>query len=67
MHVAPEEASRRLEHLRPLIDDIEGLKEVKTGQPVKAIRYDMFGFFRQCVDVYCELTKTKKETLRKFC
>ena len=26
----------------------------------------MFGFFRQCVDVYCELTKTKKETLRKF-
>ena len=66
VHVAPAEAQRRLEHLRPLIDDIEGLKEVETGQSVRAIRYDMFGFFRQCVDVYCELTKTDKKTLQKF-
>ena len=66
VHVAPTEAQRRLEHLRPLIDEIEGLKEVKTGQPVKAILYDMFGFFRRCVDVYCEVTKTDKSTLRKF-
>ena len=26
----------------------------------------MFGFFRQCVDVYCELTKTDKKTVWKF-
>ena len=26
----------------------------------------MFGFVRQCVDVDCELSKTKKETQRKF-
>ena len=62
--MAPEEAQRRLEHVSPLLDDIDDLKKVKTGKPVKAIRYNMFGFFRQCVEVYCDLAKIKPESLR---
>jgi len=47
------------------LDDIDDLKIVKTCKPVKAIRYNMFGFFRQCVEVYCDLTKLKPESLRQ--
>ena len=65
MHISPQEAQRRLENVQPLISGIEGIKEAKTGQPVKAIRYNMFGFFRQCVEVYCELAKVDVSTLRK--
>ncbi len=32
---------------------------------MKAIRYNMFGFPRQCVEVYCDLAKVKPETLRE--
>ena len=46
VHVAPAEAQRRLEHVRPLLADIEGQSAVKTGEPARAIRYNMFGFFR---------------------
>jgi hypothetical protein len=59
------EAQRRLEHVRPLLQDVEGQSEVKTGKPVKAIRYNMFGFFRQVVEVECELANVKPETLRQ--
>ena len=38
---------------------------MKTGQPAKAIRYNMFGFFRQCVEVYCDLANIDPKTLRK--
>ena len=65
VHVTPGEAQRRLEHVSPLLEGINGSKNVKTGQPVKAIRYNMFGFFRQCVEVYCDLAKVKPESLRK--
>ena len=65
VHISPQEAQRRLENVQPLISGIEGIKEVKTGQPVKAIRYNMFGFFRQCVEVYCELAKVDVSTLRE--
>ena len=63
VHITPEEAQRRLEHISPLLDDIDDLKKVKTGKPVKAIRYNMFGFFRQCVEVYCDLAKLKPESV----
>ena len=36
-----------------------------TGKLVKAIRYNMFGFPREVVEVYCDLAKVKPETLRK--
>ena len=65
VHVSPSEAQRRLEHVRPLLKDVEGQNEVKTGKPVKALRYNMFGFFRQCVEVYCELAQIDPKTLRK--
>ena len=55
VHVNPEDAQRRLELISPLLDDIGGLEEVKAGKPVRAIRYNMFGFFRQCVELYCDL------------
>ena len=50
--------------MSPLLDGIEGLKDVKTGKPVKAIRYHMLGFFDQCVQVDCGLANVKPETLR---
>ena len=65
VHVSPAEAQRRLEHVRPLLKDVEGQSEVRTGQPVKAIRYNMFGFFRQCVEVYCELANLDPKSLKK--
>ena len=65
IHIPPEEARRRLENVHPLMQDIEGFSEVKTGMPVRAIRYNMFGFFRQCVEVYCELAKIDVNTLKK--
>ena len=65
MHVSPAEAQRRLEHVRPLLQDVEGQREVKTGKPVKAIRYNMFGFFAQCVEVYCDLAGIKADSLKK--
>ena len=59
------EAQRRLEYVRPLLGDIDELKNVKTGKPARAIRYNMLGFFRQCVEVYCDLAKVTPESLRK--
>ena len=32
--------------------------------PVGAIRYNMFGFFKQCVALYCELANIEPRTLR---
>ena len=65
VHLPPAEAQRRLEHVRPLLADVERQNTVKTSKPAKAIRYNMFGFSRQCIEVYCELAKVKPETLRK--
>ena len=65
VHVSPAEAQRRLEHVRPLLQDVEGQRDVKTGKPVKAIRYNMFGFFAQCVEVYCDLAGIKADSLKK--
>ena len=45
VHVSAKEAQRRLENVSPLLGGIDDLKDVKTGKPVKAIRYNMFGFF----------------------
>ena len=65
VHVAPAEAQRRLEHVRPLLQDVQGQSEISIGKLVKAIRYNMFGFFEQCVEVYCELANVDPRTLRK--
>ena len=65
VHVTPSEAQRRLEHVRPLLKDVGNTNMVKTCKPIKAIRYNMFGFFRQCVEVYCELANIEPESLRK--
>ena len=50
--IAPEEAQRRLEHTRPLLENTIDEIKALTGsppKPVRAIRYNMFGFFKQCV------------------
>ena len=39
---------------------------MKTGKPVKAIRYNMFGFAKQCVEVYCDLAHVDPSSLRKL-
>ena len=38
---------------------------MKAGKPVKPIRYNMFGFFAQCVEVHCELAKIHPNSLKK--
>ena len=65
VHVSPAEAQRRLEHVRPLLQDVEGQSELKTGKPVKAIRYKMFEFSKQCVEVYSGLAHVDPSSLRK--
>ena len=64
VNVPPAEAQRRLEHISQLLDGIDDPQHVKTGKQVKAIRCNMFGFFRQCVQAYCDLVTIKPETLR---
>ena len=51
IHVSATEAQRRLEQVMPLLQQVDGIKEVNTGKPVRAIRYNMFVFFRQVVEV----------------
>ena len=66
--VSPQEAQRRLEHIHPVAEESWAKQppdEVKKGKPVRAVRYDMFGFFQQCIDVYCEYAKTDRSKLRK--
>ena len=45
VHVPAAEAQRRLDHVRPLLKDVPGQKDVKAGRSVKAIRYDMLWRF----------------------
>ena len=59
------EALRRLEHAHPLLEGTVSLSALTVGKPVRAIRYNMFGFFQQCVDVYLELAKVPVESLKK--
>ena len=65
IEITPAEQLRRLEHAHPLLEGSVDLSAVKTAQPVRAIRYNMFGFFQQCVDVYVELAKVPVESLKK--
>ena len=46
VHVSPGGAQRRIEHVRPLLADVGGQSVVKTRGPVRAIRCNMFDFFR---------------------
>jgi len=66
IHISASEAQRRLEHVKPLLEgSLPPEKLGKPGQPVRAIRYNMFGFFRQCVELYCELAKVDINSLKK--
>ena len=64
-HVRPSEAQRRLDHVRPLLGDVYAQNEVIIWTPVRAIRYNMFGFFRQCVELFCELANVDRRSRRK--
>ena len=45
--LAPEEAMRRLEHAHPLLKGSVDISATTIGEPVRAIRYNMFGLFQQ--------------------
>ena len=65
--IAPEEAQRRLEHTRPLLENTIDEIKALTGsppKPVRAIRYNMFGFFKQCVELYCALAEVNVATTK---
>ena len=52
IHISASEAQRRLEHVKPLLEgSLPPEKLGKPLQPVRAIRYNMVGFFRQCVEL----------------
>ena len=61
----PKEALRRLEHAHPLLEGTVSLSALTVGKPVRAIRYNMIGFSKQCIDVYLELAKVPVESLKK--
>ena len=65
--VSAKEAQNRLsKHIHPLLERAEATTaSTEFGKEVRATRYDMRGFFEQCVDVYCDLAKVKRESLRK--
>ena len=65
VHVSASEAQRRLDHARPFLKDIYGQNEVKAGKLVRAIRHNMFGFFRQCVEFYSEWAKVDPSKLKQ--
>ena len=66
IHVSATEAQRRLEQVMPPLQQVDGIKEVNTGKPVRAICYNMFGFFRQVAEVYCELAGVKQRASAKL-
>ena len=43
--IDPQEALRRLQHAHPLLEGTVPLSALTVGKPVKAIRYNMLGFF----------------------
>ena len=45
----------------------KGIKPEDLIRPIRVMTYDMSGFFRQCVERYCELAKKKPGTLHKVC
>ena len=48
------------------LEGFVNLAAVKTAQSVKAVRYNMFGFFCQRVGLYCEAAKVDKSSLQPF-
>ena len=67
VQVPAKEAQRRLENVHPLLEEsykTHTPTEWSIGKPVRAIRYDMFGFFQQCMDVCCLHAKTVRKQLR---
>ena len=44
INLDPQEALRRLEHAHPPLEGTVSLSALKVGKPVRAIRYNMFGF-----------------------
>ena len=54
-----------MEHAHPLLEGTVSLSALTVGKPVRAIRYNMFGFFQQCIDVYLELAKVPVGSLKK--
>ncbi len=64
--LSAQEAQRRLENVHPLLKKAGAMTDAsKVGNKVNAIRYEMTGFFKQCVDVYCDLANVEHKTLRK--
>ena len=62
IEIAPAETFRRLEPVHQLSGGPADLIAVTTAQPVRAIRYNMFGFFQQCIDVYIDLARVSVDT-----
>ena len=65
--VSAVEAQRRLEQVHPLTEEsitTHTPTECERGKPVRAIRYDMFGFFQQCIDVYLQHAGIQRSQLR---
>ena len=65
--VAGDEVRRRLENRLPVaLGDTEEVEKLTNTRHQTAtsrgIRYDMFGFFQQCVDLYCELAGKEKHS-----
>ncbi len=54
-----------MEHAHPLLEGAVSLSALKVWKPVRAVRYNMFGFFQQRIDVYLELAKAPVESLKK--
>ena len=63
--MTPAEQLRRLQHAHPLLEGPVDLSVVKAAQLVRAIRYNMFGFFQQCVEVCAALPQVPIESLEK--
>ena len=66
IEVSPAEAQERLKFALPLLEGTIDLSTVATMQPVRAIRYNMFGFFKQCVELYLSLAKVPESSLRRY-
>ena len=65
IHIEPLEAQRRLQHIHPLLEGTIDMTTAITGRPVKALRYNMFGFFKLCVELYLDLANVPESVFKK--
>ena len=66
IHISTTEAQRRLEHVLPWLEPSfnEQTSRDSSQNPIRAIQWDMFHFFDECVERDCELAQVSRSSVK---